>query len=80
MSRAAASSAAPVRKKVNYWELARAARDVWTAKTWRRRVNYLLQPPGWGETTATTNGPDTHPPVMRHGSTPTSTAMMQKAS
>lgn len=53
--------------KVNYWELGRAARDVWNAKTWRGRVNYLLKPPGWSETftAATTLVENTAPPAHR---------------
>lgn len=70
--------------KVNYWELARAARDVWNADTWRGRANHLLKPPGWSETTATTNTTVAHPPVVPSGDThaPTAgtTAMIQKAS
>ena len=37
--------------KVNFHEFALMVRDVWRAKTWRARVGYLLQPPGWTETT-----------------------------
>jgi sterol desaturase/sphingolipid hydroxylase (fatty acid hydroxylase superfamily) len=65
--------------KVNYWEMGRVARDVWNAKTWGARANYLLKPPGWSETTATDTRVD-HPPVTAHGDGAASTAMMQKAS
>ncbi|MDF2584490.1 MAG: sterol desaturase, partial [Mycobacterium sp.] len=37
--------------KVNFHEFALMVRDVWRAKTWRGRVGYLLQPPGWTEST-----------------------------
>lgn len=36
--------------KVNFAEFAAMMRDVWHAKTWRGRIGYLLQPPGWAET------------------------------
>lgn len=68
--------------KVNYWELARAARDVWNAKTWNGRVNYLLKPPGWSETvTATTAlGENTATAPQFETSTAATAATIQKAS
>jgi sterol desaturase/sphingolipid hydroxylase (fatty acid hydroxylase superfamily) len=41
--------------KVNFHEFALMVRDVWRAKTWRGRVGYLLQPPGWTESTPATS-------------------------
>ena len=38
--------------KVNYHEFAAMMRDVWRARTWRGRVGYLFNPPGWAEATA----------------------------
>lgn len=38
--------------KVNFHEFALMVRDVWRAQTWRARVGYLLQPPGWTESSA----------------------------
>lgn len=38
--------------KVNYHEFAAMVGDVWRAETWRGRVGYLLNPPGWSEKTA----------------------------
>lgn len=44
--------------KVNFHEFALMVRDVWRAKTWRARVGYLLQPPGWTESTPATSPQD----------------------
>ncbi|MBX7435096.1 sterol desaturase family protein [Mycobacterium sp. Y57] len=44
--------------KVNYHEFATMLRDVWRAQSWRGRIGYLVQPPGWAEradTPATAN-------------------------
>ncbi|MCF6388917.1 sterol desaturase family protein [Mycobacterium sp. MBM] len=39
--------------KVNFHEFALMVRDVWRATSWRARVGYLLQPPGWSEPATT---------------------------
>lgn len=36
--------------KINFAEFVAMVRDVGRAKTWRGRIGYLLQPPGWAET------------------------------
>lgn len=44
--------------KVNFHEFALMVRDVWRAKSWRARVGYLLQPPGWTEAVPATSQPE----------------------
>jgi len=34
--------------------------DAWRAETWRGRVGYLLNPPGWSEKTTPTARPGRH--------------------
>lgn len=38
--------------KVNYHEFVAMVGDVWRAKTWRGRIGYLCNPPGWSEASA----------------------------
>ena len=47
--------------KVNYHEFAAMVGDAWRAETWRGRVGYLLNPPGWSEKTAPTTKPTSRP-------------------
>ncbi len=43
--------------KVNYHEFAAMVGDVWRAKTWRGRIGYLCNPPGWSEDATRTPTP-----------------------
>lgn len=50
---------------VNYHGFATMLRDVWLAKTWRGKLDYLRRPPGWSETPAATNSLDEAATLVR---------------